>query len=110
MLILVSPTKSCSLDPWPTFLVKEYIDILAQPITAIINLSLSEGTVIEGFKNAIVTPLIKKHNLDSEDWKNYRPVSGLNFVSNTIEHIVAKQIKSHIATHNLDNTYQSAYK
>ena len=54
--------------------------------------------------------MIKKHNLDPEDLKNYRAVSGLNFVSKTIERIVAKQIKSHIATHNLDNTYQSAYK
>ena len=32
-IIQSCPTKSCLLDPWPTFLVKEYIDILIKPIT-----------------------------------------------------------------------------
>ena len=41
-IILSSPTKSCTLDPWPTFLVKDYIDILIEPISSIVNLSLSE--------------------------------------------------------------------
>ena len=31
-IILSSLTKSCTLDPWPTFLVNDYIDILIQPI------------------------------------------------------------------------------
>ena len=30
-IILDSPTKSCSLDPWPIFLVLEYLDILIIP-------------------------------------------------------------------------------
>ena len=30
-IISKSPTKSCLLDPLPTFLVKECIDILLQP-------------------------------------------------------------------------------
>ena len=42
-----SPTKSCIRDTWPTFLVKDYIDILIQPITSIVNLALSEGVVID---------------------------------------------------------------
>jgi hypothetical protein len=27
-IVLNSPCKSCSLDPWPTFLIKENIDII----------------------------------------------------------------------------------
>ena len=42
-IIQSCPTKPCLLDPWPTFLVKEYIDILIKPITTIVNFSLSEG-------------------------------------------------------------------
>ena len=53
-IILGSPTKSCSLNPWPTFLVRVYIDILIQPITSIVNLSLSERVVIDKFKCAVV--------------------------------------------------------
>ena len=42
-IITNSPSKSCSLDPWPTFLVLDYLDILITPITSIINASLEQG-------------------------------------------------------------------
>ena len=51
-----SPTKSCLIDPWSTFLVKENIDKLFR--CKLVNYSLPEGLVPEGFKNAVVTPLI----------------------------------------------------
>ena len=107
---MAGPSKSNSLDPWPTFLLKDYIDILIQPIAQIVNLSLSEGVFPSQFKSAIVTPLLKKPTLDKEDLKNYRPVSGLNFISKVIARVVASQLKDYLATNNLDNTNQSAYK
>ena len=55
-----SPSKTCSLDPWPTFLVKRCIDILLPSVTKLVNLSLQDGVFPEPFKNATVTPLIKK--------------------------------------------------
>ena len=81
-IILNSPTKSCLIDPLPTFLVKECLDLLLPARTKLINYSLSESLVPDGFKNAVVTPLIKKPSLPVEDLKNYRPVSGLGFLSN----------------------------
>ena len=41
---------------------------------------------------------------------NFRPVSGLNFVSKLIEKIVASQIKSHMKNSGISNNLQSAYK
>ena len=35
-----SPTKSCALDPIPTFLLKEQVDVLLPFVTAMINASL----------------------------------------------------------------------
>ena len=78
-----SPTKSCLLDPWPTFLVKECIDILMPSITRLVNCSLSEGVVPDEFKKAIVTSLIKESSLPPKDlglkttglfqgWASYR--------------------------------------
>ena len=109
-IIMSSPTKSCSLDPWPTFLVKDYLDILIKPVTQLVNLSLSQGIFPDCFKNAIVTPLIKKPSLDKSEFKNYRPVSGLNYISKVIERVVSRQLKSHLSANNLDNIFQSAYK
>ena len=40
-LVLRAPCKSSDLDPIPTSLVKDCIDILITPITSIINLSLT---------------------------------------------------------------------
>ena len=42
-IISKSPTKSCLLDPLPTFFIKECIDILLPSITKLVNFSLSEG-------------------------------------------------------------------
>ena len=69
--------KACLLNPWPTFLVKECIDILLPSITRLVNCSLSEGFVPDCFKKAFVTSLIKKSSLPPNELnKKYRPVSG----------------------------------
>ena len=70
-VITKSPTKSCLLDPWPTFLVKGCLDILLPSITKLVNCSLTEGAVPAGFKKAIVSPLIKKSSLPPDELKNY---------------------------------------
>ena len=70
-----SPTKSCLLDPIPTFLLRDCLDILLPSITKLVNYSLSDGSFPSAFKRAVVTPLIKKASLPKNDLKNYRPVS-----------------------------------
>ena len=108
--IMSSPTKSCLLDPWPTFLVKDCIDILLPSITKLVNLSLVEGVFPSDFKHAVVTPLIKKSSLAKNELKNYRPVSGLCFISKLVERVVAVQMRDHLEEHKLGNDFQSAYK
>ena len=48
------------LDPITTNILKALLDILIKPITTIINLSLESGTFPLSFKEAHVTPLLKK--------------------------------------------------
>jgi len=91
-VIMASPSKSSSLDPIPTFLLREVIDVLLPFITALINASLSRGRLPVSQKQAIVTPLLKKACLDAADMANYRPVSNLTFLSKTVERVVAKQL------------------
>ena len=76
----------------------------------IINLSLVEGKFPDTFKIAHVTPQLKKPSLDRNELSNFRPVSGLNFVSKLIEKIVASQIKSRMQNSGFSNNFQSAYK
>ena len=61
------PTKSCSLDPIPTSLLKQYLPELIPVITHIVNRSLCEGKVPDVSKHAIVCPLLKKSGLDPNE-------------------------------------------
>ena len=60
--IMKSPTKSCLLDPWPAFLVKEYLDILLPSITKLVNCSLSEGVVLADLKKNDVHLALARYN------------------------------------------------
>ena len=92
-LILSSPSKSCDLDSLPTWMLKIHLDSLLPIITKIVNLSLDTATFPSTFKNALVTPLLKIPNLDSNSFKTFRPVSNLNFVSKIIEKVVASRYR-----------------
>ena len=109
-IILKSTNASCDLDRFPTRLLKHYIDDLIVPITAIINLSMRDGVVPHDFKQALVTPLIKKKTLCRNEFKNYLPISNLSFLSKILEKIVAKRLNEHIEEQLLSNHVQSAYK
>jgi len=61
--ITASPSKSSSLDPIPTFLLKEVLELLPF-ITAFVKASSLQGRLPASQKRAIVTPLLKKAGLD----------------------------------------------
>ena len=46
-------TKSCELDVIPTRILKEIMDFLMDPITTIVNISLSKGQFASQWKTAI---------------------------------------------------------
>ena len=108
-IIKNSPTKSCSLDPLPTWFLKK-TDTLLPTITQIINKSLASGTFPTSFKSALVRPLLKKTNLDTEVLRNYRPVSNLQYTSKVLEKVVAAQLTSYMRKHDLYEKKQSAYR
>ena len=109
-MITNSPSKSCSLDPWPTFLVLDYLNILIIPITSIINAPLEQGMCSNFFKQAHVTPILKKSSLDKEFFRNYRPVSNFNFISKILERVVAVQLQTHLDQAGLMTAFQPAFR
>ena len=109
-IISKSSKKSCFLDPIPTSLLIECIDEILPAITCIINDSLQSGHVPDIYKNALVTPLIKKQSLDQNVLKNYRPISNLSFLSKILERIVLGQINDYLKNNDLYPQYQSAYR
>ena len=108
-LILKGNSKSCSLDPMPTSLLKQ-VPALMPVIHTIVNRSLQETTMPDPLKQAIVKPLIKKSTLDKENLKNYRPVSNLPYIGKIIEKVAVNQIEQHLSSNNLHEPLQSAYQ
>ena len=107
-IIAKSPTKSCSLNPAPTWMVKDSVDELIPMVTILVNLSLQSANVPDSMKQALVTPLLKKDDIDPEVLKNYRPVSNLSFLSKVLERVVAARLTNYI--NQLHEPTQSAYR
>ena len=108
-LICASTKKTCSSDPIPTKLVFDCLDILLPVITKIINYSLEHGVFPSVWKNALVSPLLKRDGLESI-FKNYRPVSNLQFISQLTESAVSKQLQHRISMNKLFPLLQSSYR
>ena len=102
-VIARAPTKSCTLDPMPTSLLKNSLDVVLT-ITDIINPSLLPGV----FKSAVVVPLLKKPNLDLT-FNNFRPISNLSFLSKLVQRVAANQLTIYMNQHDLGEPLQSAY-
>ena len=79
------------------------LEILAVPTTSLVNLSLSSSTFPQQFKDAVVTPILKKASLNPEILKNYRPVSNLPYISKIVEKAVSLQISSHLEKNDLSD-------
>ena len=73
--------KSCSLDPIPTTILREFLEDLLPFVWLMCSRSLTQAHLPSTQKAAIVTPILKKAGLDSTELKNYRPISNLSFLS-----------------------------
>ena len=103
-------TKSSSpLDPIPLSLLHEITESLTIPLNNIFCESLESGTFPTSYKHALITPLLKKPNLDPQSINNYRPISNLSIFSKTLEPIVAKQLTSYLISQKIPHIFQSAY-
>ena len=107
-----SRVKTCTLDPLPTSVLTKCLPRLLPVITdtCIVNRSLDEAFIPNSLKTALIIPLLKKTNLNTEDFKNFHPVPILPFISKLIEKSVAVQLVQYIEDNNLDEKLQSAYK
>ena len=108
-LIMKMPTKLFELHTIPTKLLKKILKHCMPTLTKIVNLSLNTGEFHDGWKSAIVRPIIK--SLPKATIKtNYRPVSNLFFISTIVEKCTLEQFSQHSNNYDLLPSYQSAYR
>ena len=102
--------KSSILDPLPATLLKQHFDLLLPIILKIVNLSLESVHFPPSLKTAVLSPLLKKYNLDHEVLANYRPISNLKMISKIFEKVVAVCLQKYLEANQLNEPLQSAYK
>ena len=98
-------------DPLPVSILSTYLDILLPVWVDIVNLSLSVGSMAS-LKSAVILPLIKQllRSTDIDDYKNYRPVSNLLFISKLIERVVDIRLQENLDVNNLNHDNEYGYK
>ena len=102
--------KECEEDPIPLKLLMQCCDELRPIMMFIVNDSLSSGVFPTALKNALVRPVIKDESGDVNNYKNYRPISNLPFLSKMIEKAVQKQLEKHLKSFDLHAPHQSGYR
>ncbi len=109
-LPLSSHPTTCPLDPIPSQLLQAISLTLLPALTHIINTSLLTGIFPTAFKQAQVTPLLKKPTLNTSLIENYRPVSLLLFIAKTLERVVFNQVSLFLSQNNKLDAKQSGFR
>ncbi len=109
-LLLSSHPTTCPLDPIPSHLLQAISPALLPALTHIINTSLLTGIFPTAFKQARVTPLLKKPTLNTSLLENYRPISLLPFIAKTLERVVFNQVSLFLSQNNKLDTKQSGFR
>ena len=108
-LITECGIKTSTEDPIPADILKLIIDEALPCLTMLVNKSLAEGSM-DGVKQSVIDPLLKKSGLDSDNKNNYRPVNNLVFFSKLVERVVLRRLDSHMTVNNLHCDAQFGYK
>ncbi len=108
--LLSSHPTTCPLDPIPSHLLQAISPALLPALTHIINTSLLTDIFPTAFKQARVTPLLKKPTLNTSLIENYRSVSLLPFIVKTLKRVVFNQVSLFLSQNNKLDAKQSGFR
>ena len=100
--------KSTGLDDISPRFLKDGAEFLEEPVSHIVNLSLSSEIFPSSFKKARVKPLYKKGS--RLEVGNYRPVSILPVLSKILERAVNDQLNDYLTRKGLLYGFQSGFR
>ena len=99
--------KSLQLDYIPTSVVKSCTDTFSILISHLANLS---STFPSKFKQALISPLLKKPGLPKSEPSNFQPISNLNTIGKMLERLALARLFPHFSISPSFCPLQSAYR
>lgn len=101
-------TNSLGVDCISTRVVKHVAHLIANPLSHIINYSVSQGKFPSLLKTGKVIPVLKKNN--PQDLNNYRPITILNTISKTVEKVMHTKIMDYLNKYNILTSSQHGFR
>ena len=100
--------KLLGVDKLSGRFLKDGVNILAKPIFALCNLSISQGFFPNACKVAKLKPIFKKGK--KTDSSNYRPISLLPSISKIVERVIHDQTNAFLSDEDILYNYQSGFR
>jgi endonuclease/exonuclease/phosphatase family metal-dependent hydrolase len=94
-------TSALGTDGIPVFVLKMGSDILAGPVSHLVNMSLLAGVFPSAFKTALIHPVYKGGGKARSDPGSYRPVAILCARSNVLETVGKEDLEAHMKKHDI---------
>ena len=109
MLEKTNVNKAPGIDKLTGIFIKDSAELLATPLTQVINLSISTSTFPDPCKIVKLRALFKKGS-KTTDPKHYRPISLLPLLSKIFEKVVHLQTEIFLNTNNILYKNQSGFR
>jgi len=104
----IDSSSSAGISAIPAKIIKECAASLALPLSKLFNHCIITNTIPVEWKQAIVTPLLKKGDPDKCD--NYRGISVLSPISKVFEKILASRVLDHFVSNSLFTNKQHGFR
>ena len=101
-------TKASGPDGITARRLKDAAQVIAKPITYLVNLTISTGLIPTEWKDARVTPIFKSGARN--DVNNYRPISVLPPVSRIMKRVIQVQLLAFLTEHDLLSDYKLGFR
>ena len=104
----IESSKAAGVDKLSGRFLKDGVNILAKPISALCNLSISQGVFPSTCKVAKLKPIFKKGK--KSDLSNYRPISLFPSISKIIERVIHDQKNAFLSDEDILYKYQPGFR
>ena len=104
----LDPSKSCGYDNIMPRVVKQLASELSEPLSHIINLTLTTGKIPADLKTSIIIPVYKTG--DKCEFKNYRPISSLPCFSKILEKMLYKRLLNYLSKISVLSDHQYGFR